>query len=252
MDRRTFLHLSLAGAGVLATGCGTEAPAGGPLPLSAGLLAFAGGRTFEIDLQAHRIAERGPAGGVLLADLNYPVALAGLADGGVVVLDRGDAQLIEVGPTGDARAFGGDALASPADVAVSDDLIFVTDSAAHQVVVFDRTGRVVDRWTDGFSMPRGIAAGPDGTLHVVDAGNGRVRTFAPDGTPGPSYGADAPWWLPRPIAVDGEGYAYVGCPTTKTVWVFDAAGRRVEARPLTVSPVHLSVADGERVHVGAV
>ncbi|MCA9546516.1 MAG: hypothetical protein KC613_19060 [Myxococcales bacterium] len=44
MDRRTFLHVGLAGVGALAVGCGPEAAVSAePLPLGEGLLAFAHG-----------------------------------------------------------------------------------------------------------------------------------------------------------------------------------------------------------------
>ncbi|MCB9522943.1 MAG: hypothetical protein H6702_06140 [Myxococcales bacterium] len=248
MDRRTFLHVGLAGVGALAVGCGPEAAVSAePLPLGEGLLAFAHGQAYELEPLARRISQGGVA---VLSDLNYPVALAELPGDGVAVLDRGDGVVVVV-EGGRVRRLGADVLGSPVDLAVSDGLLFVTDAADHTVVVLDLQGRERARWA-GFSLPRGIATGPDGTLHVVDTGHGRVRTFAPDGTEGPSYGAGADWWMPRPVAVDGAGYAYVGCPTRQAVYVFAPDGALQDRRPLAVSPVHLSISDAGQVHVGAV
>ena len=248
MDRRTFLHLSLAGAGALAVGCGPEAAVPSePLPLGEGLLAFAHGQAYELEPLARRISH---GGAPVLTDLNYPVAAAGLPGGGLAVLDRGDAVLVTVAG-GRVHTLAAEALGSPVDLAVSEGRLFVTDAADHTVVVLDRAGRVLDRW-GGFSLPRGIAAGPDGTLHVEDAGHGRIRTFAPDGAEGEAYGAEADWWLPRPIAVDEAGHSYVGCPTRQAVYVFGPDRALTARRPLEVAPVHLGISDAGRVHVGAV
>ena len=64
-----------------------------------------------------------------------------------------------------------------------------------------------------FQSPNGVAIAPDGTILVLDAGNGRVQRLAPDGTPVGSFGTlgAGPGQFDRPsgIAVDGDGAVYV-------------------------------------------
>ena len=62
-----------------------------------------------------------------------------------------------------------------------------------------------------FQSPIGVAIAPDGTILVLDAGDGRVQRLAPDGSPLGSFGSlgSGPGQFDRPsgIAVDADGAA---------------------------------------------
>ena len=64
-----------------------------------------------------------------------------------------------------------------------------------------------------FQSPIGVAIAPDGTILVLDAGDGRVQRLAPDGSPLGSFGSlgSSPGQFDRPsgIAVDADGAVYV-------------------------------------------
>jgi tripartite motif-containing protein 71 len=64
-----------------------------------------------------------------------------------------------------------------------------------------------------FQFPIGVALAPDGTILVLDAGNGRVQRLAPDGTPLGSFGTlgsgSGQFDRPSGIAVDSDGAIYV-------------------------------------------
>lgn len=80
--------------------------------------------------------------------------------------------------------------------------------------------------------PAGLAVGPDGTVHVVDAEIRHVTTYTRDGVRvrdlgvAPEDGAPAPGQLGNPlgVAVDGAGTAYVSDLATGRISMF-AGGR---------------------------
>jgi sugar lactone lactonase YvrE len=113
-------------------------------------------------------------------------------------------------------------------------LLYVTDTLADQVVVFDLDGR--ERLRIGrrgekrgrFNYPTDLFIDTQGTLFLTDPLNARVQSFTADGAflqafgqPGDFPGAFA---KPKGIAVDSEGNIYVCDSLLDTVHVFDSAG----------------------------
>ncbi len=129
---------------------------------------------------------------------------------------------------------------APSGVALADDgSIFVADATHHVIRKIDATTDEVETiagtpgiagiYGDGgdahealFDTPRALALHPDGTLFIVDAGNGRVRALAPDGristvigdgtasstgegAPASSFPLDDP----RGLALDGFGNLFI-------------------------------------------
>lgn len=70
-----------------------------------------------------------------------------------------------------------------AGVAVNaDDEVFVLTRGVRPVLVFDREGRYLRWWGDGyFTMPHGIAVAPDGSVCCADIGDHTVKRFSPSG-----------------------------------------------------------------------
>lgn len=145
---------------------------------------------------------------------------------------------------------------------------WVVDSHLHQVVVFDSTGAVWKRlgrddsrggsqaseWQDPvpghgtsggergahdarenrsgadgeFHYPSSITRSPSDRFLVSDGLNGRVQSFAPDGTFLASFGrlGDTPGSLPRPkgLACDSQGNVWVVDAAFNNLQVFDEHG----------------------------
>ena len=112
--------------------------------------------------------------------------------------------------------------------------LFVTDTAAHQIVVFDLNGieqfRFGSRGTgEGqFNYPTDIWVDMDGQVYVTDALNARVQIFSVEGgfihtfgQPGDTPGSFA---KPKGIAVDPAGHIYVCDALFDAVQIFDAEG----------------------------
>jgi sugar lactone lactonase YvrE len=65
----------------------------------------------------------------------------------------------------------------------ADDVVYMTDVAAHRVVAFSAEGAPLGSWgglgtgPGQFNQPRDIAIGPDGRIYVVDYGNRRIQIF---------------------------------------------------------------------------
>jgi len=113
-------------------------------------------------------------------------------------------------------------------------LLFVTDTAAHQVVAFDRNGiekfRIGSRGTgEGqFNYPTDIWVDKVGQVYVTDALNARIQRFSVEGGFIDSFGqpGDTPGSFAKPkgIAVDPAGHIYVCDALFDAVQIFDAEG----------------------------
>lgn len=114
-------------------------------------------------------------------------------------------------------------------------LLYVVDTAAHQIVVFDLKGQ--ERFRIGnrgdapgrFNYPTDLAIDRNGQVYVSDALNGRVQILKAEGTfvrafgsPGDSEGAFA---RPKGIAVDRDGHIYVADGVLDTIKIFNDAGQ---------------------------
>lgn len=111
---------------------------------------------------------------------------------------------------------------SPYAVCTSDDRVFVSDSNAQLVHVFDLATRRYERWPDArtghaLAQPLGIAWDPRGQLLVADAAAGRIVVLSGDGRVAGTLGGDL---LERPtgIAVDAA---------RDRIFVADAAAHQV-------------------------
>jgi sugar lactone lactonase YvrE len=193
-----------------------------------------------------------------------------------------DGQLVASADLKPARSFGkvvGDALfgrkasrsmLSPYGLCTDGgDRLFVCDSNAQLVHVFDLESRVYEQWTpvagtkkqkdadaETFSQPLGVAWDPRGRLLVSDAVAGCVFVFAPDGAIQGRIGAGL---MSRPcgLAVDADaGRIFVADAAAHEVVVLDLEGRlisRIGGRGLELGqfnfPTNVALDSAGRLYV---
>ncbi len=137
-------------------------------------------RVLVVALDGEILAEHG--------DLRRPAGARALADGSLLVCERGADRVVRLSPCGSRRQLLLGGVASPSDVAVAaDGTAFVAEAGRHRIwrVAADGassveagTGR--EGLKDGhgpqarFAQPAGLATGPLG-LFVVDAGSSALR-----------------------------------------------------------------------------
>jgi sugar lactone lactonase YvrE len=149
-----------------------------------------------------------------------------------------------------------DPVEKPYGAALRSDRIFVCDTVARCVCIFDLDRKTLAHWRprgDGrFDTPVNIAADADGSLYVADPGRGRVLVF--DGERrylGALAAEDG--MRPTDVAVSGDR-VYVADLQARSIRVYDKASRtplfgipRDDAEPdaALFSPVNLAL-DAER------
>ena len=117
--------------------------------------------------------------------------------------------------------------------ASSNGRIYVTDTAARRVFVFDPDSKtaafVGEQGGQRLSKPVGVAVEEDGTVFVADATANRVFAYAPDGTSTLAIGGDDALKAPSGIAIDRTRHRlYVADSTRHDIVVYDTAnGARV-------------------------
>lgn len=139
-----------------------------------------------------------------------------------------------------ARLPEGWSLKEVADVAVdAEDRVYVFTRGQHPLIVFDRDGRFLDAWGEGFfSRPHGLTLGADGALYCVDDSahcihkcsvDGQVlMTIGVPGQPAPR-GSGRPFCQPTKVALDprsGELYIADGYGNAR-VHKFSPDGRHL-------------------------
>ncbi len=119
------------------------------------------------------------------------------------------------------------------------DRVYVPDEHMHNVSVFDRDGKFVQRWGEfgkgpgQFNRPSGIALDSHGNLHIVDHLNSRVQKLTPEGKYISSFGSagtgPGQMNLPWGIAIDREDGIWVADWRNDRVQRFTSLGEFVSA-----------------------
>jgi DNA-binding beta-propeller fold protein YncE len=136
-------------------------------------------------------------------------------------------------PFGEGRGLSGEELVRPVRMDVDrEGRMYVSDELCHCVWIFAATGDLAAQLgglgdaPSRFRRPAGVAVGPDGSVHVADAGNRRVQVFDSIGNWRAAWSgpADDPLVEPSGIDVSPEGNVYVADAAAARVRVFTAAG----------------------------
>ena len=166
-----------------------------------------------------------------------PIAIALGADGQVLVTDAELGRVFRLGRDGTPLGYFGDGiLTRPTGIArdARRGRIYVADTHAHDIKVFDDAGKLLDIWGqrgDGpgeLNFPTHIALS-NGTLIVCDSLNARVQGFDPEGKVKLRFGERGLYVgnlvRPKGVAADDEGNLYVIESMHDTLLVFDAEGQ---------------------------
>ena len=180
--------------------------------LQLGWNGFQGGTGIETDAN----------GLVYIADTWNHAVLVISAEGTVVRVLGDRATAADITDAGDVADQPG-LFFGPRGIAVTDELIYVTDTGNERVQVFRHDGTFVHAFggfgsEEGqFVEPTGIVVVPDGSIWVADSGNARLQQFAADGTWLASF--DIPEWQAlvgtdrlNDLAFDGNGVLYFTVP----------------------------------------
>jgi len=216
---------------------------------------------FRFDRAARKADVLGTTGAV---SLKTPLGLDVGRDGRIYVADVGLRKVVAFSPDGKVRSVYGreGELENPTDVAVSPDgrLLYVADSKAHRVAVFEiasaRQVRTFGRRGDGegeFNFPSAVAFDSSGNLLVVDQINARVQVLTEEGAFLHKFGGlgvgYASFVRPKDVAVDEVGFVYVTDAAFGNVQIFDADLRLLTFVGSTgENPGQFRIASGVAIH----
>ncbi|MBN1934361.1 MAG: TIGR03663 family protein [Anaerolineae bacterium] len=160
----------------------------------------------------------------------------------------------------------------PRAVVVKDELVYVSDTGNKRVQVFTLDGQFVIAWGgkgigDGeFDEPVGLALDAEGRTFVADTWNQRIQVFESTHEDGSGHFYLRKWELDswygqglenKPyLAVDGQGYVFVGDPEGARILVFDSTGKFLATlggheadEQVLIMPLGLAVDDEGYVYV---
>lgn len=170
--------------------------------------------------------------------LAVPIGVVAGNDGSLYITDAAQGAILRCTvKTGELRPFTPDELIRPTGITLSPEqnLLYVTDTGRHQVVVFDLGGverfRFGERGTElgQFNYPTDLWVDGDGLVYVTDALNARIQTFSAHGEYLSSFGepGDTPGSFSKPkgVAVDRCGHIFVADALFDAVQIFDQSGK---------------------------
>ena len=165
-----------------------------------------------------------------------PVGIAADGSGGYLVADADIGFLVRLDADGNpAGSIGAGLLERPTGLCRSEGTgeIFVADSSAHDIKVFDVSGRLLRR-IGGRGLDAGSFNGPThlscsgGKLYVTDTLNARVQVLSPSGEPQASIGRRGLFVgnlvRPKGVVTDRDGHVYVVESYYDHVLVFNSNG----------------------------
>ncbi|MBI2522625.1 MAG: hypothetical protein HYV97_19550 [Bdellovibrio sp.] len=169
----------------------------------------------------------------VMKGLKRPLNIA-IADDGTRFVTDGDYKKIMVySPDNQYRWSYGNGSTKPVGITISEDRVFLTDMAAHQVVILNKnSGKELGRISSPGAAPGKIYAPTslalDGqrNIYVTDTFNGRISKFSNDGkfldTLGEVGINTGNFARPKGLAIDREGRIYVVDGSFENIQIFNA------------------------------
>ena len=169
----------------------------------------------------------------MIKGFKRPLNIAVDSDGTRFVSDGDYKKIMVNGHNNQYRWSYGNTSAKPIGIAISDDRVFFTDIAAHQVVILNKnSGQELGRIsapgaTPGkIYAPTSLALDGQKNIYVTDTFNGRISKFAQNGkfldTIGEISTSVGNFARPKGLAVDREGRIYVVDGSFENIQIFNA------------------------------
>jgi peptidylglycine monooxygenase len=186
------------------------------------------------------------------------------SQGQVYVYQRADPPVVVFDASGQyVRAWGSGLIADAHGMFISpEDLVFLVDRDAHQVVVCDASGRVQlvlgerhrPRLGTPFNHPADVTVAPDGDIYVADGyGNSAVHRFNAHGVWRASWGepgsGPGQFTTPHAIRVTSDGRVLVADRENNRVQVFRTDGAYLAAWSDVYHPMDLYVDPDGTIYV---
>jgi len=164
-----------------------------------------------------------------LAVTSNGAVLAALPDAGEIALFGVDETYV--------RSFGQGHLKRPIGLAVDErqERVYVADSEAHQIVVFDLDGEFFGLWgargdaKGQFNYPVDVAVDAQGQVYVLDTMNARIQVFDAQGHFLRLFGergtASGSFMIAKSLAISPQGHIYVTDSLGHKIIVFDRDGQ---------------------------
>lgn len=217
------------------------------------------------DSQSWKIGEEGPQEG----GLNHPTNILNDKEGNLLVVDRGNSQILVVDPnngkTLDTIGEHGEEdgqMHHVRDAALAENgNLFVADPFNHRIKVFDTKrdhsknfGEFGAEDKNHLNFPVSIAISEfDDNVYVLDKGNARVQVYNQSGEWQRQFGAfneasdvEKGFFSPSSLSVDPLGNVYIADTIHGVVQIMDSQGKHIsrfdeiQLNGNTVSPRHLS------------
>ena len=170
--------------------------------------------------------------------LRTPIAVTGDDRENIYITDAGAGTIYRYPLSGGKlQRFNVGALDRPTGIVFNPNnrLLYVSDTASHQVVVFDLSGteryRIGGRGTapGQFNYPTDLFVDAAGRLYVTDALNSRIQIFSASGTHLRQFGRAGDtvgnFARPKGVAVDSDGHVYVCDALFDAVQIFNESGQ---------------------------
>jgi sugar lactone lactonase YvrE len=166
-----------------------------------------------------------------------PIGVALDGDGLLYVSDSVKRKVYVFDGDRNKRVIGDEKLLRPTGIAINkkEKILYVVDTIAHRVDMFDLFGRAVHSFggpgsQDGeFNYPTHIALDAAGDVYVMDALNFRVQIFDKRGTFITKFGSTgtsiSDFIKPKGIAVDSDGHIWVSDSFRSSIQVFNRQGQ---------------------------
>jgi DNA-binding beta-propeller fold protein YncE len=243
-----------------------------------GLSITRSGNLLVTDFRNYRVQEVSASGRILNewgshgtgpGRFNDPTCAAMDAEGGLYVVDTWNQRVQKRTPDGEwiANWAQYDRFWAPRGIAIdAENRVYVANTSAHTIVVFDRAGRHLATWGERrgrglpqFKNPVGLAMGPDGNVYVADTGNQRVLVVSPEGKIVSSIPVED--WSSSQFqeaypAVGKDGRVYVTLPLKCLIQVYDPKrkaflrfGRTGATRSRLDSPTGIAIDRAGAVYV---